>query len=79
MKVEAFVRTDDDCKQTCSDNNLCGYYKHFPSEDEKQPLVIFLNFFVVKLYTNFENMTRLANYKINEAIVEYIDRVRLKP
>jgi hypothetical protein len=24
---------------SCSDNYLCGYYKHFPSDDEKQPLV----------------------------------------
>ena len=39
VKVEAFVRTADDCKMSCSDNYLCGYYKHFPSDDEKQPLV----------------------------------------
>ncbi len=42
VKVEAFVRTADDCKMTCSDNYLCGYYKHFPSDDDKQPLVIVL-------------------------------------
>ena len=61
VKVEAFVRTDDDCKQTCSDNNLCGYYKHFPSEDEKQPLVIYYYFFFIKLYTNVNNVNQSAS------------------
>lgn len=38
VNVEAFVRNADECKNSCSHNVDCGYFKYFEASDEKQPL-----------------------------------------
>ena len=38
VEVHAFVRNPEECKNRCSDNTECGYYKYFSNTDVNQPL-----------------------------------------
>lgn len=41
VKVQAFVRREKECEISCSNNDLCGYYKHFPEKDEHQSMMCY--------------------------------------
>lgn len=41
MAVQAFVRSQQDCMESCQSNEGCGYFKYFDSADDRQPLMCY--------------------------------------
>lgn len=41
MNVAAFISGDDECMESCSSDDQCGYYKYFEKTDEKQPMMCY--------------------------------------